>query len=252
MKKQSNTISTSRFKTGTGRTIYLPESETKLLNNQYLLKKLKVSDLKNALFNDPSIVEKTKISSEEEYTDGRKLLIADNDNHLIRFIDYSVVETHEKNMDGLLQKSIDFVNNHGGWTDNYRFVGLDKGRKTAHFRIYGSDGYPVFGEDNPISKIEINWAETEISSYLRNNFSLGVPAIKPIKTLESGHDAIKKIEELEGGQYNPSQLKDIKIGYKMTVNAKTVSLEPGWFYLYRGEWKSIKVNEVGGEQVGLE
>ena len=26
------------FKTGTGRTIYLPESETKLVNNQYLLK----------------------------------------------------------------------------------------------------------------------------------------------------------------------------------------------------------------------
>ena len=44
----------------------------------------------------------------------------------------------------------------------------------VHFRIYGPDGYPVFGENNPISKIEIDWAATEVSSYLRNNFSLGL------------------------------------------------------------------------------
>ena len=176
------------FKTGSGRTIYLPKGQTELVNNQYLFKKLPIADLKDALFSNPSIVEKTFIPSGEEYTDGRKLLIVDNERHSITFIDLSVDESHETNTDGLLQKSINFVNNHGGWTDNYRFVGLDKGRKIAHFRIYGPDGYPVFGENNPISKIEIDWAATEVSSYLRNNFSLGLPALNPIKTLESGYD----------------------------------------------------------------
>ena len=81
--------------------------------------------------------------------------------NLITFIDPinpSAVESHETNTDGLLLKSINFVNNHGGWTDNYRFVGLEKGGTTVHFRIYGPDGYPVFGENDPISKIEIDWA----------------------------------------------------------------------------------------------
>ena len=126
------------------------------------------------------LLKKHLIPSGEEYTDGRKLLIADNDSHSITFIDLSDNESHETNTDGLLQKSINFVNNHGGWTDNYRFVGLDKERKTVHFRIYGPDGYPVFGENNPISKIEIDWAATEVSNYLRNNFSLGLPALNPI------------------------------------------------------------------------
>ena len=36
------------------------------------------------------------------------------------------------------------------------------------------------------------------------------------------------------------------------MNAKTISLEPSWFYLYRDEWKPIKVDAIGGEQVGLE
>ena len=47
------------FKTGSGRTIYLPKSETELVNNQYLFKKLPIADLKDALFSNPSIVEKT-------------------------------------------------------------------------------------------------------------------------------------------------------------------------------------------------
>ena len=87
---------------------------------------------------------------------------------------------------------------------------------------------------------------------MRNNFSLGLPALNPIKTLESGYIVIEKIEEREGEQYNLSLLEDIKIGYKMTMNAKTISLEPSWFYLYGDEWKPIKVDAIGGEQVGLE
>ena len=58
--------------------------------------------------------------------------------------------------------------------------------------------------------------------------------------------AIEKIEEREGEQYNLSLLEDIKIGYKMTMNAKTISLEPSWFYLYGDEWKPIKVNASRG------
>ena len=99
---------------------------------------------------------------------------------------FLIDESHETNTDGLLQKSINFVNNHGGWTDNYRFVGLDKGRKIAHFQIYGPDGYPVFGENNPISKIEIDWAATEVSRYLRNNFSLGLHSPKSNKNTRIG------------------------------------------------------------------
>ena len=87
---------------------------------------------------------------------------------------------------------------------------------------------------------------------MRNNFSLGLPAPKSNKNTRIRIYAIEKIEEHEGEQYNLSLLEDIKIGYKMTMNAKTISLEPSWFYLYRDEWKSIKVNAIGGEQVGLE
>ena len=60
-------------------------------------------------------------------------MIVNNDSHSITFIDLSVANLMRHNTDGLLQKSIDFVNNHGGWTDNYRFVGLDKRKENGSF-----------------------------------------------------------------------------------------------------------------------
>ena len=53
--------------------------------------------------------------------------------NLITFIDPADEETQEINTNDFLQKSINFVNEHGGWTDNYRYVGLDKRRKRFFF-----------------------------------------------------------------------------------------------------------------------
>ncbi len=36
----------------------------------------------------------------------------------------------------ILQRSINFVNEHGGWTDNYHYFGLDNDQKTVLFRLY--------------------------------------------------------------------------------------------------------------------
>ena len=76
------------------------------------------------------------------------------------YIDPSEEETQEINMDDILQKSINFVNKHGGWTDNYRYVGLDNDKKTVLFRIYVPDGYPIFSENNPISELNLEWGKT--------------------------------------------------------------------------------------------
>jgi regulatory protein YycH of two-component signal transduction system YycFG len=237
------------YPTSTGRKIYLPKDETKLAKNQYTINKLPVVKLKNALFSDPSIVERSIIDFGEEYTDGHNIMLVNNDNYTITYIDFSA-ENQDINTGGLLQKSVDFVNNHGGWTDDYRYVGLDKRRKTVNFRIYGPNGYPVFGETSSISKIEIEWASSGISSYRRNNFSLEQLTVNPVQTLESGYEALDKIRERD--HFNENLLQDLTIGYRMTMNGKILSLEPSWFYLYNGNWESLMMNTGGGEQVGLE
>ena len=46
------------FKTGSNKIIYLPENETELVGYQYLTKPLDAEKLKDALFSDPSLVQK--------------------------------------------------------------------------------------------------------------------------------------------------------------------------------------------------
>lgn len=238
----------------TGKTIYLPEGETELVFNQYLIKNnVDADQLKNALFSDPSLVQKSIISNVEEYTDGQNLLREDNDNHMIMYINPSEDENNDTpNDNNLIQKSIDFVNDHGGWTDQYRYFELNKERDTVHFRMYGPDGYPVFSENSRISTLEVGWISSEVSRYNRNNFSLGQLAINQIKKLDSGRVALEKIKAQEA--FNPEKLQDIKIGYKINLNAQTrlVSLEPSWFYLYEDKWVPLAESEIGGDEVGLE
>lgn len=239
----------------TKRTIYLPKNGPQLEYNQYLIKeRLDSDDLKNALFSDPSLVQKSPITTGvgTEFTDGQNLLRENTDSHTITYIDPSEAENEESidNKYALIRKSVDFVNDHGGWTDEYRFVGLDEERNAVHFRIYGPNGYPVFGENNPITKLEIEWSATGVSRYKRNNFSLGHMPISQIKTLDSGYTALEKIQAHE--LFEPSLLQDIKVGYKMIMNGEMVSLEPGWFYLYDGEWQPLDAGEMGGTEFGLE
>lgn len=244
--------------TEAGRRIYLPEAETEIYSNKYLSNPLDAGKFKNALFKDPTLVQKNYIATGEEYTDASSLMKVDTDANMISYIDPSEVGNQDIDKSDLLKRSIDFVNSHGGWTDKYRFVYLDTNQSTVHFRLYGQDGYPVFSEnadpDADISKIQLVWGNTDISRYIRNNFSLGLltyTSPSP-RILESGTTALEKVRSIE--KFNSNLLEDMKIGYEMTMNAQSllIQLEPKWYYLYNGEWNPLTTSEYGGQQHGLE
>ena len=100
-------------------TVFLPESEIVMNRYQYLSKQLDSDKFKNALFSDPSLVQKNYIATGEEYTDGSSLMRENNDTNMLDYIDPSEVKNKASDSNDLLKRSIDFVNEHGGWTDNY-------------------------------------------------------------------------------------------------------------------------------------
>ena len=54
------------FKTGSNKIVYLPENETELVGYQYLTKLLDAEKLKDALFSDPSLVQKNDFAIGDE------------------------------------------------------------------------------------------------------------------------------------------------------------------------------------------
>jgi regulatory protein YycH of two-component signal transduction system YycFG len=239
------------FSPNSGRTIYLPEKETEMMNYQYLYEPLESDKFKDALFSDPSLVQKSIIATGEEYTDGSSLLRENTDTNLISYIDPAEIGNQAINYNDLIKKSIDFVNGHGGWTDSYRFVGLDNDQKSVHFRLYGPEDYPIFSENSGISEIVLMWGKTDISRYIRNNFSFSFIATTSIKELDSGQSALAQLQKIE--DYNSNLLQDLKIGYQMKLTQSLlIQLEPSWFYLYDGVWKQLTIEDSGGDINGLE
>ncbi|RBP86730.1 regulatory protein YycH of two-component signal transduction system YycFG [Cytobacillus firmus] len=243
------------YKPSDKKTIYLPSQDTKMARYQFLEKKLDSEQYKNALFSDPSVVQKSFQQSEEEYNDTLSLLRVNYDKNTLSYVKPASADSQTFAPGDLLKKSIDFVNAHAGWTDNYQFADIDQLNHKVIFRMYDSSGYPIFSDDPKLSEIRQVWGQNEIYEYSRSNFQLGLSAESPTEvSLSSGTSVMDYLSGLKG--FDPDLLENVMLGYKMMLvkEAQTtfIRLEPSWFYRYDGTLKSITLDESGGMNNGLE
>jgi regulatory protein YycH of two-component signal transduction system YycFG len=243
------------YKVSEEQVLFLPSDETKILRYQYVSNPLDPEKYKNALFKDPSVVQKNYQSSGSgvEFKDYSSLMRVDYDKNTLSYV--NPVESNDRQFpsDNLLKRSIDFVNEHGGWTGNYHYVNIDESNHRVLFRLYENNGYPVFSDVNGISEISHTWGQNEILEYSRSNFSFGIQASDDSETtLRSGQEALEWLEKEEGIHIN--QLQDMAIGYTMTkdLHTRLVYLEPDWYYQYNDTWNKISFDEIGGGNHGLE
>ncbi|WP_102273373.1 YycH family regulatory protein [Cytobacillus massiliigabonensis] len=240
------------YKVSNERVLFLPSNETKMLRYQYITKPLDYEKYKNALFTNPSVVQKNHQSSGVEFKDYSSLMRVNYDKNTLSYV--NPAESNEKPFpaDNLLKRSIDFVNEHGGWTGNYQYVKVDESSYRVLFRLYESNGYPVFSDANGISEISHTWGQNEILEYSRSNFSFGIQTDSSETTLQSGQEVIEKLERMEGVHLN--QVQNIVIGYTMKKDLHNVLvyLEPAWYYEYNDTWNKISFDEIEGGNHGLE
>ncbi|MDP4162566.1 MAG: two-component system activity regulator YycH [Bacillota bacterium] len=236
------------------RTIYLPDSPTDMMQYEYLPVTLNSEQFKEALFSDPSFVRKSIIPGGEEYTNGSSKMNIDSSNNMLLYVNPTEDNNYVANSYDLLKRSIDFVNDHGGWTDLYRYVAMDERNQKVIFRLYSNEGYPVFNESG-MSEITEVWGRNEINSYVRPNIALELPLRSEMVmvTRPSGHEALAYLQSQK--HLKPEMLEDMVLGYRMERDSeeqKLILLEPTWFYLYNKSWGEITMDELGGWKHGLE
>ncbi|MBV7505050.1 hypothetical protein KW850_07260 [Bacillus sp. sid0103] len=242
------------FQASDKRTIFLPETVTEMTTYKYLPVTLDSEEFKEALFSDPSFVQKSFVPTGEEYTSDSSKMTVNFESNLLRYVNPTVEENYINTSYDLVKRSIDFVNEHGGWTDPYRYVYKNEYTHSVTFRLYSRDGYPVFS-GNGISEISEVWGRDEINKYIRPNIALELPlTTEMVKvTRPSGHDALKFLQNKKN--FKPGLLEDMVLGYRMDRDSKEnklIVLEPAWFYLYDKSWGEITMEELGGMQHGLE
>ncbi|MGX1902769.1 YycH family regulatory protein [Thermolongibacillus altinsuensis] len=236
------------------KSLFLPARPIVLNRLQYYMDELNSDKFKEALFNDPSFVKKDVLAFGEEYTDGSRLMDVDFSKKLLLYVNPAARGTITENDPYLLQKSIDFVNEHGGWTDTYHFDRLEETERKVVFRLF-ANSYPVFNRYG-MSEIIHVWGENDIINYQRPLFTLEIPdrVSLPI-TLPSGYEVIKQLQTIKNIDHE--LIEDLVIGYELIRDSEReniVILEPSWYCLYNGTWRKVVFGKDarGGDVIGLE
>ncbi|MFD1734974.1 YycH family regulatory protein [Bacillus salitolerans] len=238
--------------------LFLPDDKVNVNRITYYSIQLSGEDFKDALFTDPSIAKRDiQPNGDESYSDGARALYIFNGGNLLQFIN-PVTETDSPIIGSkqLIQQSIDFINDHSGWTDQYVMFDWDSALQSTEFRLQ-INGMPVFNYAG-LSRISQEWNKTNMfDKYERPMFKLqlSLDSESSNVSLPSGHTLLDLLRQMPS--FDPNKLEDALVGYELVKDRTSakVTIEPMWIVNYNGSWKKIifdDMRELGGNVIGLE
>jgi regulatory protein YycH of two-component signal transduction system YycFG len=246
------------YETGQGNEIMLPENQVELESYQYLTEEIEGEKFKEALFVNPQIVKQDVSISKNRYTDGTRELNIYPTTQMVKYVNPTLKDTNPVEANFLIEQSIKFLNDHGGWTDNYVLFDIQESDQEVKF-IMSIHSIPVINSmENQYGPTMISqrWGQNEIAIYERPLYELIMtPLSSNSLTLMSG----RKVEEIinKNQQLDKTQINNIFIAYELggSDSQQTVKVAPVWcIEMVNGTL--IKMTEVveqpGGDENGLE
>ncbi len=233
--------------------MFVPTEEIASIRYTYILRNVPPARFKDALFDNPNKVRRSFVGTyNEEYSDDTALLTVDSLDRTLRYV-YPAAETSVPGIpQELVFDSMDFVNEHAGWTDDYRLVGIDPDNQKVDYQLFLL-GYPVFS-DMTSTTITTYWGTNRIFRYNRPYFTLdlSLPSETDAAILPSGVEAAKLLDQVESVEEVKSS--GLTVGYYLTRDDERglLHLEPSWFYLANGIWSRLSPETIGGGEFGLE
>ena len=224
------------------------------LKYMYINNDLSPELFKNVLFTNPNNVnrkEENVINKRYSYSDGISEMTVDSAYKSLTYV-YPAAESNGGNLPSKIAKdSFDFVNDHGGFTGDYRYVSMNLSENQMQYQLY-SQGLPVYSHQITTC-ITTNWGDNHIFRYNRPSFSLDldITAENEIKELPSGTEVVEKMETYK--KFVLSDIDDLVVGYYLSQDENELfSLEPNWFVMYKGSWVLVTPDMLGGAENRLE
>lgn len=241
----------AEIKRNSKRSLYVPKERVKLTKYTYYIDEISTDKMKEALFRDPTIVQKTTENADSiKYTDGMYLLTIDKVKKLINYVypaSESIVAIPPSR---LLDDSFEFVNGHGGFTDDFRFISMDASKQLVEYQLF-KQGYPVFSKITS-TRISTTWGEEDMFRYKRPYYELMDIPEQSLQQLPSG---VEIIETINQSNLHLDDIEDIVLGYYLTENEGSnllYTLEPSWFAVQEGSGVKLTSEMLGGTGNGLE
>lgn len=235
--------------------IAVPKEPVTTIRNTYYQEETLISRFRDALFSDPNAVRRSQVgSNSDQFQDDYALMTVDTAAKKLKFV-YPVAESNEHAIPSeLLLKTIEFVNEHGGWTDEYRYSYMNPLSRTVKFQLY-VHGLPVYSETNKTwTEMTQIWGDNRIFRYNRPYYTLDLtlPLEKEEIPLPSGIEVAEMLKKSDTVDFGT--VEEIAPGYFMKHDTlrNLLILEPSWFYLIKGYWIRYSPEQLGGGLIGLE
>jgi len=238
--------------------IVVPAEPVETIRYTFIEDDISPNRFRDALFNDPNAVRSSQVGPKlEELGDNHAIMKIDKENMKFEYV-YPIAKIQELAIPSeLLSNTINFVNEHGGWTDEFRYTYMDPKTRTVRFRLF-LEGLPVYSDSSTTTEIVQKWGDKQIFSYKRPYYRLnwllfyeGIPEILP-----SGTEIAERL--IESKTLDFDTIDEIAPGYFMKRNTEegNIIMEPAWFYLVKGNnsenWHRFSPETLGGELIGLE
>ncbi|MGG1215812.1 two-component system activity regulator YycH [Micromonospora provocatoris] len=230
--------------------LYVPSDKIESVKYTYYMNELSPELFKNVLFSEPNVVQRNVESATfEKYTDGLSLMTVDTRSKSLTYVYPAAESSIRIEPSKLFKDSFDFINEHGGFTADYRYVSSNPSKNQIDYQLY-LQGFPVYS-DQATTRITTVWGDNRIFRYRRPYFSLDISE-KEIKELPSGTEIVEKIHKLNNIVL--SDIDEIAVGYYLTQdeNLRLFTLEPSWFIIRNGSWILVTPEMLGGVKNGLE
>lgn len=242
-----------------GHTLYLPEQRIAIKQLTFSTQNIPSSDFKNALFNDPKTLKQYRLNNgEESFTDGTRALEISQNQDMMRFVNPANQEVYDLEPEEMILKSIEFINDHSGWTDSFSLMEWSRPNHTVNFQLM-VNGYPVFNQTGA-TKIYESWRDNEIYEYVRSltNLRFSIDSEQKRVILPSGRELLSYLTQVKP-DFTLSSLEAALIGYdfsKEKANTAVATVKPKWYIKYDGKWEAIYIPSTsisqGGGKLGLE
>ena len=221
---------------------------------QYTYYTIERPDLfKNLLLEDTNIVHKTVDGPLETYRGTMSELRFNTETKIMNYVDATAESISAITPYNLLAYSFDFVNKHGGFTeDDYRFSSMNLQKHVVEYQLY-LQGFPVFNSTE-LTRISTTWGEDGIYRYRRPYYLLYFDLENEVtaKELDSGVNMVHYIERHT--ELDLAKIDDIVIGYDLIQkpDSRLFRLEPSWFAITGNTGKRLPTEWIRGDEYGLE
>ncbi|HEY4599813.1 MAG TPA: two-component system activity regulator YycH [Cerasibacillus sp.] len=240
------------FKTKPDWYIYIPNGKVEKAKKSFSVDVAALNQapnkLINALFSDPSIVTRNLTKANvANYTDGRQQLQIDSQRLNMEFTNPSQMDIKEPlHSVELLEKTVDNINEHKGWTGEFHLESIDSANQKVTFLMY-QNGEPILSNNR--ARLEQEWRKQVLFKYERPLFQISDLIVEEMTELPSGEEIIQFINQ---SQYNLKDIQDIRVGYRLKfqdMSSYIFTLEPAWFMKYNGAWVEIQSDKDISKEV---